>query len=48
MLDQSVLDLMDELGDQADEVIGMAFAAAEVEMTLRLVRMEAEQGFRAD
>ena len=41
MLDQSVLDWMDSLGDRADEVIGMMFAAAEVEWTLRLIRLEA-------
>jgi hypothetical protein len=40
MLDKSVLEWMESLGDQADEVIGMMFAAAEVEMTLRLLRFE--------
>lgn len=40
VLDKSVLEWMESLGDQADEVIGMMFAAAEVEMTLRLLRFE--------
>lgn len=40
VLDKSVLEWMESLGDQADEVIGMMFAAAEVEMTLRLLRLE--------
>lgn len=43
MLDQSVLDWMESLGENAEEVIGRLRAEAEVDLTLKILMLEVKE-----